>query len=281
MADRDKTGILLTPYGTLSPPALATYERIIQAYKKEFPGTAVQLAFTSSLMRKRLAEKEGISVPGLLGALQELQDLGSDRVVVQSLQILPGDEFHQIARQVLGLRSSRGRGISYLELGMPLLCGLSDCRAVSSLLPAIIRRAGEIDSASEKDEPELGEAVVLVGHGGSHPADALYSLLARTLEDEHKHIFLGCIEGSLGLEELLDDLKENGAVRVLLVPFLLVAGGHAEKDIFGADGKSWKSILVREGYAVRSYSRGLGELPEILSIFLEHTRSALDKMSKQ
>lgn len=280
MTDQKKPGIVLAPYGTLSPPALATYERIVQAYENEFPGLAVRLAFTSTLMRKRLQEKEGISVPGLLGALQEMQDLGHDKVVVQSLQIVPGEEFHRIAALVRSLRLSRGFGFSRLEPGLPLLSSLSDCRAVSSLLPALIRRAGGADEAAEKEEHELKETVLLVGHGTGHPADALYCNLGRILEKEHRNVFLGSIEGSFGLEELLPDLKKCGARKVLLMPFLLVAGGHAEKDIFGTNPQSWKSILERGGYAVRSCSRGLGESAEIVSIFQEHTRSALDKIVK-
>ena len=124
--------------------------------------------------------------------------------------------------------------------------------------------------------------MLLAGHGTGHPSDALYSLLASILEKEHRNVFLGSIEGAFGLEELLPDLKDSGAERVLLMPFLLVAGGgsHAENDLFAGDEKSWKSILEREGYAVLCHHRGLGESAEIWSIFLDHTRSALQMIAK-
>ena len=279
MAEMNTSGIILAPYGTLSLAAYSTYEAIVKAYEKEFPMHPVRLAFTSRLMKKRLQEKEGISVPGLLGALQDMQDLGCQKVVVQSLQILPGKEFHQIAELVRSLRSGRGPGIPLLELGLPLLSGLADCRAVSSVLPALISRTG-VDISLKGEGHESREAVLLAGHGTGHPSDALYSLLASILEKEHRNVFLGSIEGAFGLEELLPDLKESGAERVLLMPFLLVAGGHAENDLFAGDEKSWKSILEREGYAVLSHYRGLGESAEILSIFLDHTRSALQMIAK-
>lgn len=277
MADKNKTGIVLAPYGSLYDPALATYEKMVQTYEKEFPGSSIRLAFTSSLMRRRLAEKKGINVPGLLGALQELQDLGCNRAAVQSLQIVPGGEFHQIAELVHSLRPGHAFGIPGLELGMPLLSSLSNCRAVSSLLPDLIRRAS-ID-VSELDEEDSREAVLLAGHGTDHPADALYSLLAGMLKKEHRNVFLASIEGALGLEDILPDLRECGAERVLLMPFMLVAGGHAEKDIFGTDPQSWKSILEIQGYAVLSHNQGLGDYPEIVSLFLERTKSALEKMA--
>lgn len=279
LTDPDKLGIILAPFGTLSSAAYATYEAISQAYEKEFINHPIRLAFTSRLMRKKLAEREGFYVPGLLGALQDMQDLDCQRVVIQSLQIVPGQEFHQIAELVRSLKPIYGSGVPRLGLGLSLLSDLSECKAVSSLLAAIVRRAGlEIASGEERHEPK--EAVLLAGHGTGHPSDALYSLLADILKKEHRNVFLAGIEGSTGLEQMLPDLKESGAERVLLMPFLLVAGGHAEKDLFGPGPRSWKSILEREGYSVLCYNRGLGESPEVLSIFMGHTRSALEKMKK-
>jgi len=59
-----------------------------------------------------------------------------------------------------------------------------------------------------------------------------------------------------------------------------VAGGHAGKDLFGEDPQSWKSILEREGYAVLSHNQGLGDSLEIVYLFLERTKSALEKMAE-
>jgi len=267
MPMRELPGIVLAPYGTLFPSALATYDQIRKAYEREFPGSPVRLAFTSHLMMARLLEKEGISVQSLPAALAELHDLGCESVVVQSLQIVPGGEFHQAAALVQGLKGAKPV-FSRLEIGLPLLSNLPDCRRVSSLL-----------CRSSHRDPEK-EAVLLVGHGTGHPADALYSLMARVLEIEHKNVFLGTVEGFSGLSELLPELKRCGARVVRLMPFLLVAGGHAKNDIFGQSPASWKSTLEREGYEVVADLRGLGEREEIVSLFLEHTRNALEKMGK-
>ena len=86
-----------------------------------------------------------------------------------------------------------------------------------------------------------------MGHGTGHPADALYSLMSMVLKKEHKNVFLGTMEGFSGLAELLPELKGSGARVVRLLPFLLVAGGHAENDIFGQSPASWKSTLEKGG----------------------------------
>jgi sirohydrochlorin cobaltochelatase len=276
-------GIVLAPYGTLSSNALATYRRMAKAYEMEFPGQPVRLAFTSELMRKRLSEREGIFMPGLKGALEDLKGIGCEYAVVQSLHIVPGGEFHKLAAAVRELNCSKASGLSGIWLGHPLLSSLEDCRAVSALLPSILSRHAWLPhSADCNQEHEIspgegdeGLATLLVGHGTGHLADSIYCLMGRLLRREQKNLFLGSIEGSLGLEDALHDLKSSSARAVRLMPFLLVAGGHAEDDIFGEGSQSWKSILLREGYDVIAVRQGLGEFLEIVSIFSEHTRRAI------
>ncbi len=266
-------GIVLAPYGTLYPSALATYDQIRKAYERIFPGSPIRLAFTSRLMIAKLLENEGISVPSLPEALAELHDLGLESVVVQSLQIVPGGEFHQAAALVERWRGEKP-AFSRIEIGLPLLSNPSDCRMVSSLLPAFC------SGPAYRRDPEK-EAVLLVGHGTGHPADALYSLMSMVLKKGHKNVFLGTMEGFASLAELLPELKVSGVKIVRLLPFLLVAGGHAENDIFGQSPLSWKSTLERESYEVVVDRRGLGERREIVSLFLEHTRNALKKMENE
>ena len=279
----EKPGIVLAPYGSLYPQALSTYEQIRQAYEREFPGSRVQLAFTSRLMIKRLSEKEGISIPSPLAALAELHEMGYKSAVIQSLQIVPGKEFHELARLVQALGIGGKLGFERLEIGLPLLSGLEDCKKVSSVLPAIWKGDSLIGEPGENSIDPEEEAVLLVGHGTGHPADSLYSLMAQVLKRDHANVFLGTLEGFPGLSELVADLKWKGSrtKKVRLLPFLLVAGGHAEKDIAGDDMASWKSTLIREGFKVETQLRGMGERQEIVSVFMEHTRIALEKVENR
>lgn len=289
MPSLERPAIVLAPYGSLSLHALATYERIRKAYTREFPGTLVRLAFTSRLMIKRLQEKEGITVASPRETLTELHSTGCRSVVVQSLQIVPGEEFHRLTSLVQHLRSQETElDFERLEIGLPLLSGLEDCQRVSRVLPALWNGSGwGADSEGEKGHPQSTpdrdpkkEAVLLVGHGTGHPADALYSLMARILEKDHSNVFLGTMEGFPELSEMVAELESSGARKVRMLPFLLVAGGHAENDIAGTGPESWKSTLAREGFEVAVHLRGLGEAESIVSIFLEHTRSALVKIEE-
>lgn len=265
--------ILLAAFGSLEPSALTTYEALLERYRRAFPGSEVRLTFTSGLMRRKLAERQSLSFPSPLAALAELHDLGHRSAVVQSLQIVPGEEFHSLASLFSGLRSVRGRfAFERLEIGLPLLASLEDCEKVSAALAPALSRATAAASRDQWASEE--EAVVLVGHGTGHPADSLYSLMAQVLQKDHRSVFLGTIEGFQGAHELAVRLKASGANRVQLWPFLLVAGGHAAHDIAGDDPASWKSILEREGFEVQVHLQGLAENEEIVAIFLEHTRRA-------
>ncbi len=183
-------------------------------------------------------------------------------------------------------------GFERLEIGLPLLSSLEDCQKVSRVLPALWNGSGwgEGENAGEgklqslrslPDRDPEKEAVLLVGHGTGHPADSLYSLMARVLEKDHRNVFLGTLEGFPGLSEMVAELKGSRVKKVRLLPFLLVAGGHAENDIAGAGPESWKSMLEREGFEVDVHLSGLGEMEGIVSIFLEHTRSALCGMKTE
>lgn len=42
------------------------------------------------------------------------------------------------------------------------------------------------------------------------------------------------------------------------MPFMLVAGDHANNDMAGEDEESWKNVLEKEGFKVDLYLKGLG-----------------------
>jgi sirohydrochlorin cobaltochelatase len=210
--------------------------------------------------------------------------MGYQSAVIQSLQIVPGEEFHELAKLVQALNDAGGKlGFEHVEIGLPLLSGQEDCKRVSSVLPSVWKRDSLNGKPEENSIDPEEEAVLLVGHGTGHPADSLYSLMAQVLKRDHTNVFLGTLEGFPGQLELVAELKGigPGTKKVRLLPFLLVAGGHAEKDIAGDDTASWKSTLTREGFKVETQLRGLGESHEIVSIFIEHTRIALEKVENR
>ena len=58
---------------------------------------------------------------------------------------------------------------------------------------------------------------------------------------------------------------------------MIVAGDHANNDMAGEDEDSWKSIFERAGYQVECNLLGLGALPGIQSLLVQHARTAMEK----
>jgi len=286
MTSQDKSAILLVAYGSLSQRALDTYDEIISAYRKEFSQSDVNLAFTSSFIRRRLSDRNGVVFPSPLMALANLQDQGYKRIVVQSLQVVPGSEFHQTASVVSGLGIIRGKfGFEGLEMGMPLLTGIDDCRRVSAALGAELGMLNKKKQASGQVADSSGEcceheAVVLMGHGTSHMAQSAYSQMAAILERDYGNVFLGTMDAFPGVEEILVQLNKSGIKRIRLMPFLLVAGGHAQEDLAGDGPASWKSIFAKADIQTEVHLKGLAENSRILGIFLEHTEQAAERLEK-
>jgi len=53
---------------------------------------------------------------------------------------------------------------------------------------------------------------------------------------------------------------------------MFVAGDHARNDIDG----EWKEMLGKDGFNVSSVIEGLGEIPEIQNIYIDHIRQAIE-----
>ena len=76
-------------------------------------------------------------------------------------------------------------------------------------------------------------------------------------------------------EDALAELKKNQIQKVILMPFMLVAGDHALNDMAGPEEDSWQSQLTEAGYRVESVLRGLGENPAFRKIYLQHVAEAV------
>lgn len=117
-----------------------------------------------------------------------------------------------------------------------------------------------------------GEHFVLVGHGTYTPSTAIYSQMDYMLKANGLSNFhVGTIEGYPSFETMLAQLKAGKAKQVTLVPFMFVAGDHAKNDI----AEDWKEALEKEGYTVNVRMEGLGQVPEIQEIFINHIRFML------
>ncbi len=257
-----KTGILLVAFGTSVPEAGAALKRIEKRVQVAFPGAPVRWAWTSSIIRDIMAE-QGEPVASPAEALAGMAAQGVTHVAVQSLHTIPGEEYHglvQTARAFQGMP----KGLERVLVGYPLLATTADYQAAARAL---------IEAAPGSRKP--GEALVLLGHGTHHPANACYPALQYYLYQRDKNALIGTVEGSPTLDDVLFELKAMRASKVYLAPFMAVAGDHAQNDMAGPGADSWKSVLEKNGFEVECVMKGTADIEAVADIWIEHLREAL------
>ena len=277
---KEDPAILLVVFGTSYPEAQAAYENIERVYREEFPQAEVRIAFTSDYIRRKLLDRDNVTIDNPLTALAHLNDEGYTDVVVQSLHVIPGEEFHDLANIVESVRGIEGKfGFRNLVLGEPLLLNLEDYRNVSRALSSQFEQnttgTERTPHSSPRDAGQM--AVIYMGHGTEHSANSAYSQMAGILGSDHENVLLGTVEGYPGYDEVLAGLKESGVKNARLMPFMVVAGDHALNDLTGNESESWKSMLEKEGFEIDYNLLGMGENDGIVEIFVGHTKEAFAK----
>ncbi len=277
---KEDPAILLVVFGTSYPEAQAAYENIERVYREEFPQAEVRIAFTSDYIRRKLLDRDNVTIDNPLTALAHLNDEGYTDVVVQSLHVIPGEEFHDLANIVESVRGIEGKfGFRNLVLGEPLLMNFVDYRNVSRALASQFEQnttgTERTPHSSPRDAGQM--AVIFMGHGTEHSANSAYSQMANILAEDHENVFLGTVEGYPGYDEVLARLNESGVKKARLIPFMVVAGDHALNDLTGNESESWKSMLEKEGFEIDYNLLGMGENDGIVEIFVGHTKEAFAK----
>jgi Cobalamin biosynthesis protein CbiK, Co2+ chelatase len=255
--------ILLVTFGTSVKSAQVALDNIDKRVKVAFPQTEIRWAYTSNIIRKKLA-KSGKIIDSPEMAMARLMDEGYTKVAVQSLHIIPGAEFHEV-RANAKLFSQMIDGINRVMVGWPLLV---DDVTMDKTLKAIL------DSTVPKNR-KADEAVVLMGHGTHHPSNAIYSALMYRAQLLDPNIYMATVEGSPSFDDVKTLLAKKKVKKVYLVPFMSVAGDHAMNDMAGKEEDSWKSQLEKMGIQAVPVMKGLAELDPVVDIWIEHIKVCL------
>ena len=142
-------------------------------------------------------------------------------------------------------------------MGKPLLSSVDDYKK-------------SIHAVMAETQLEDDEMLVLMGHGTDHHANSAYPTLEYTFHAlGYNQVLVGTVESFPELKNVMAKLEISGKKKVVLMPFMLVAGDHAKNDMAGEED-SWKSELEDAGYEVGVIMKGLGEFEGIRKIFTEH-----------
>ncbi len=269
----DKRAILIVSFGTSMPEARKAIDNLFDAAKNNFPDYEIKLAFTSNIIRRKIAREENLNIQNPVQALAELNDSGFKKVYVIPTHIIPGEEYDEIKNVVEAFRTLSKYGFKEIKLARPFLNNYKDCEAMAEIL---------ISRFKDFLEKNSDTAVILMGHGTpEHPANALYALLQLALNNKMPNrIFLGTVESAPSIDDILLGLKNNLDIKKLVLsPFMIVAGDHANNDLAGEDDEeSWLNILKKNGYAnITTYLHGMGEDEKIADMFIKKLNALINE----
>lgn len=258
-----RQGILIVSFGTTyGETRERNIERIAEAVRESFPDRNVCQAYSSSTVRDILKTRDDITIHNTEEALHRLKNSGVTHVTVLPTHIIDGIENNRMKRAIEGCRGL----FDEIRTAGVLLGGKADYELTAKAL------------WEELEEAAGDTPVILMGHGSAHEADNSYTLLEKELRDcSGKEIYIATVEGSVTIDSVIGRLKASVPKRgrVLLLPFMLVAGDHAVHDMAG-EGASFASKLRAEGYEPECVLKGIGEYEGIRNIYIRHLREALE-----
>lgn len=251
-----KKAILAVSFGTShSDTRAVTIDAIEQDFQNAFPDYSLYRAWTSKMIIKKLKSRDNIHVNTVKEAMEQMRADGITDVLVQPTHVINGIENDLMKEDALSYREF----FHSISFGNPLLTTKEDSMEVIQAV------ADEFSGLKEE------EVLVLMGHGTTHYANAIYAALDYTFKDKgYKNIFLGTVEAYPSMESLMRMVKEYNPSKVILAPFMIVAGDHAKNDMAGDDPESWYSQFKAAGFPVSTVVKGLGEYPGIRRLLVKH-----------
>ena len=257
-----KKAILAVSFGTShNDTREITIDAIERDMQEAFPDYALYRAWTSKMIIKKLKERDNVHVFNVREAMEQMKKDGITDVLVQPTHVINGIENDLMKEDALAYRND----FHSISFGDPLLTSAEDNLAVIQAI------------ADEFSDLAQDQVLVLMGHGTTHYANSIYAALDYTFKDKgYKNIFLGTVEAYPSMESLMRMVKEYNPSKVVLAPFMIVAGDHAKNDMAGDDPDSWYSQFKAAGFEVEPVIKGLGEYTGIRSLLVEHLRTAAE-----
>lgn len=256
MGKNDKASVLMVHFGTtFDDTRKNTIDAVNDEAKKEFSNMEVREAYTSRIIMRRLKER-GIVKDNPAEALDKLAKEGYTHIIVQPTNVINGVESKTLEQQLEMYKDK----FKEIRTGSALLSTPEDYKAVAEI---INKEVGEISN---------DEAVVLVGHGTHDNGNAAYPAMDYTAKSMGYKFYVGTIEGFPEFDDVVKGLKKDNIKKVILMPFMFVAGDHANNDI----AVDWKKALEKEGFIVEVKLTSLGMMEDIRKMFIDHAKFMLE-----
>lgn len=261
-----KKAILVVSFGTSHLDTLrVTIEKAENQIRDHFNDYDIYRAFTSHKIIRKLREKYEMFIDTPEEVMAKLYEDDYEDIIIQLLHIIPGEEYIYI-NKIGEAYKDKFRSV---KMGRPIFYyqGIENLPQDYSLFIEATKKLYEENNA-----------VVYVGHGTAHSANAVYGCLQTVFEDEgYENVFVGTVEGYPNFEAVLKRLKRKNIDEVTLAPLMVVAGDHAKNDMASDEEGSWKSMLEKEGIKVNIYLKGLGENERFNQLYINRIEDLINE----
>lgn len=248
-----KPPIIIIAFGTTTK-AKTTYDHLQKKLETLLPGREILWAYSSRKITKTLQNNDE-TIQSPTEVLTALAQKGHTEATVQSLHLFPGTEFH-------GLFNVTSKSSLQCNTGLPLLTSPYDYQEITNLLAATI--------TSRPDR-----AILILGHGTTHPSWTGYYSLEKILRQRFgNRIYVGVVEQFPDSTHLVDEISDSNYDDVTIIPFFLIAGMHYRRDIIAENKDSWLSRLTEKNMNVEVIESGLGMLPGLEKLLVQHINEA-------
>lgn len=259
--------LLVLSFGTsFNDSRRLTIGAIEDQLEKSFPDYSVRRGFTANIVIDHVAKRDGEKIDAIDESLKRAVDNGVKNLVVQPTHLMNGLEYEELKGDI----AQYSDAFDKIAIGQPLLSSDDDFSRVENAI---------VDWTKDYDDGET--AIVFMGHGTSADSNGVYQKMQDLLtKDGHTNYFVGTVEATPSLDDVMAAVKKGNYKRVVLEPLMVVAGDHANNDMAGDDKDSWKSQFEAAGYQVECLLRGLGENETIRQIYVEHAQAAIDSLNQ-
>ena len=259
--------LLVLSFGTsFNDSRRLTIGAIEDSLEEAFPDYSVRRGFTANIVIDHINRRDGFLIDDVEASLKRAESNSVKTLVVQPTHLMNGFEYSDLIKEV----GNHADSFDKVVFGEPLLTSDEDFKRVEQAI---------VDWTKEYDDGKT--AICFMGHGTEAESNGVYQKMQNLLAaDGHTNYFIGTVEATPTLDDVIASMKKGGYERVILEPLMVVAGDHAHNDMAGDEEDSWKSVFEAEGYKVECLMRGLGENEAIRQIYIDHAKDAIDSISE-
>ena len=279
--------ILLVAFGSTWEQAYDTFEKVVEDYQSEFTDFDVFLSFSSAICINNARAGENVDPEDFFDPEHWLTAIGLagyKQVVIQSLQVIPGEEYRRVRdTYVKDFMNNRNGDFTdaYMKsldlnvvVGTPLMAEEDD----AELLATVLSEEADVKAA-------VADGIVaFMGHGNPEGYDYYggnirYIQLEEYLRKINPHFYVGTVDMADTyvanvLEHIaggtftyqIGDIKKtvtyakNNAKTAQLYPLMSIAGDHAHNDMADEnDPESWFSMFNAAGIVTMAYETNFTE----------------------